>query len=69
MSKNRLGARLATYGGGVRWYLRELMGDSRYSRYLVHARSHDPAAVVMSEREYWRNAYREEAANPRSRCC
>lgn len=53
----------------VRWYLRELMGDSRYERHLAHLRSHDPAAVIPTEAQYWREKHRADAANPQSRCC
>lgn len=38
----------------VRWYVRELLGDSAYERYLTrHTREH-PAHRPLTEREFWR---------------
>lgn len=38
----------------VRWYVRELMGDSAYERYRArHAREH-PDVAPLGEREFWR---------------
>ena len=54
---------------GVRWYLREVSGESNYERYVEHMRRDHPGQPVMSRRDYERRRqdYREE--NPRARCC
>jgi uncharacterized short protein YbdD (DUF466 family) len=54
---------------GVRWYLREVTGESGYDRYVTHMRRDHPSQMVMSRRDYerWRQDQREE--NPRARCC
>jgi uncharacterized short protein YbdD (DUF466 family) len=54
---------------GVRWYLREVTGESGYDRYVTHMRRDHPGQMVMSRRDYerWRQDQREE--NPRARCC
>lgn len=54
---------------GVRWYLREVTGESAYDRYVEHMRREHPGHPVMSRRDFerWRQDAREE--NPRARCC
>jgi uncharacterized short protein YbdD (DUF466 family) len=54
---------------GVRWYLREVSGESAYDRYVEHMRREHPDQPVMARREFERHRqdYREE--NPRARCC
>ena len=71
MLQNRFIGRLTRCGSGIRWYLRELMGDSSYARYIAHRATHDEElpGSVLTERQFWREKYREDAANPRSRCC
>ena len=63
------GGRLAACGSGIRWYLRELMGDSSYARYLAHRATHNDPTPPLSERDFWRQKHRDDAASPRSRCC
>lgn len=63
-----LGA-IARAASGVRWYVRELMGDSRYERYVAHLAATHPGAPVPTERQFWRDRHAEEDANPSSRCC
>jgi uncharacterized short protein YbdD (DUF466 family) len=54
---------------GVRWYLRELTGESQYDRYLErHAREH-PGAAPLSRREFERRRIAQQDAKPGSRCC
>jgi uncharacterized short protein YbdD (DUF466 family) len=51
----------------VRWYVRELMGDSAYERYRArHAREH-PGAAPLGEREFWRR--RTEGTGTGRGCC
>jgi uncharacterized short protein YbdD (DUF466 family) len=54
---------------GVRWYLREVSGESAYDRYVDHMRRDHPSQMVMSRRDFerWKQNQREE--NPRARCC
>lgn len=53
----------------VCWYLTELMGDTAYSKYVVHLKHHHPDAPIPTEREYWRAKYADQDANPGARCC
>ncbi|MEV4335385.1 YbdD/YjiX family protein [Streptomyces sp. NPDC049597] len=55
----------------VRWYVREVSGESVYDHYVAHARSHDPGAKVMSRREFERSRMDAREADPREgfRCC
>jgi uncharacterized short protein YbdD (DUF466 family) len=55
--------------GGVRWYLREVSGESAYDRYVEHMRRDHPEQVVMSRREYERQRMRMRDEKPRARCC
>lgn len=51
----------------VRWYVRELLGDSAYERYRDrHAREH-PGAPPLTEREFWRARSDGRATGPG--CC
>jgi uncharacterized short protein YbdD (DUF466 family) len=51
----------------VRWYVRELLGDSAYERYVTrHAREH-PGAPPLTEREFWRSRDAGRATGPG--CC
>ena len=54
---------------GVRWYLREVSGESGYDRYVAHMRRDHAGQPVMSRRDFERRRqdYREE--HPRARCC
>ncbi len=54
---------------GVRWYLREVSGESGYDRYVAHMRRDHPGQPVMARREYERSRQDAREANPRARCC
>jgi uncharacterized short protein YbdD (DUF466 family) len=54
---------------GVRWYLREVSGESAYDRYVAHMRRDHPDQPVMSRREYERRRMDQRDDNPRARCC
>ncbi|WP_320780288.1 YbdD/YjiX family protein [Streptomyces sp. CRN 30] len=56
---------------GVRWYVRELTGESAYDRYVAHVRTHDPDATVPSRREFERARTDRQDTDPRQgfRCC
>lgn len=70
----RLGSALRGVGRAaawVRWYVREVSGESVYDRYVAHAREHDPEAEVMSRRAFERSRMDAREADPKSgfRCC
>jgi uncharacterized short protein YbdD (DUF466 family) len=54
---------------GVRWYLREVSGESGYDRYVAHVRRDHPDQPVMTRREFERRRQDEREARPRARCC
>ena len=54
---------------GVRWYLREVSGESGYDRYVAHMRRDHAGQPVMSRREFERRRQDAREANPRARCC
>jgi uncharacterized short protein YbdD (DUF466 family) len=55
--------------GGVRWYLREVSGETAYERYVEHVRREHPDATVMSRRDFERLRQNQRNDNPRARCC
>jgi uncharacterized short protein YbdD (DUF466 family) len=61
--------RVRAFGRGVRWYLREVSGESAYDRYVAHMRLQHPDALVMSRRDFERARQDHREANPRARCC
>ncbi|MGI6878399.1 YbdD/YjiX family protein [Microbacterium sp. gxy059] len=68
----RPGALLRALGRGwraVRWYVNGLTGQSRYADYVAHERVAHPDRAPLSERDFWRRVYRDQDANPGSRCC
>jgi uncharacterized short protein YbdD (DUF466 family) len=54
---------------GVRWYLREVSGESAYDHYVEHMRRDHPGQPVISRRDYERRRQDERNENPRARCC
>lgn len=54
---------------GVLWWVRSLMGDNDYQRFLTHHRQMHPDDRVPTEREYWRSRYADADRNPGARCC
>ena len=53
----------------LRWWVGSVLGDTAYARYVEHLRRLHPDAPVPTEREYWRQRYAEQDANPGARCC
>ena len=64
----RLAMTLREAFAGVRWYLREVSGESAYDRYVEHMRRDHPDQPVMSRRDYERRRMRMRDENPRARC-
>jgi len=55
---------------GVRWYVRALMGEDAYEKYLAHVEGeHGGGVVPLTEREFWRDRTDRQDANPQGRCC
>ena len=52
---------------GVRWYLREFTGETRWDDYLEHCAEHGHAPMSRYEFERLRSDAAE--ANPATRCC
>ncbi|GAY15010.1 hypothetical protein MSZK_17360 [Mycobacterium sp. shizuoka-1] len=53
----------------IRWYIRTLMGDSHYGRYVAHRTRTHPGEPVLSEAQYWRMRHDQQDTNPTARCC
>jgi uncharacterized short protein YbdD (DUF466 family) len=58
---------------GIRWYVRGLMGEDAYEKYLEHVQGehgeHGDSVPIMTEREFWRDRTDRQDANPSGRCC
>jgi uncharacterized short protein YbdD (DUF466 family) len=53
----------------VRWYVREVTGESAYDRYVEHERFGHPEVPVMTRRQFERLRQDRENARPQQRCC
>ena len=53
----------------VRWYLREVTGESAYDRYVEHERSLHPERTVATRREFELRRQDRENQRPQQRCC
>ena len=53
----------------VNWYVTSLMGDRAYGNYVAHHRSVHGDDPPLGERDFWIQRYRDQDANPGSRCC
>lgn len=53
----------------VRWYLREVSGESDYDRYREHRELSHPDEAVMCRRDYERWRMDDRDSNPRAHCC
>lgn len=60
---------MAGIWASTRWWVRQLTGEGKYDAYLAHHWAHHPGEVPMREREFWRDEYARQDANPGSRCC
>jgi uncharacterized short protein YbdD (DUF466 family) len=54
---------------GVRWYLREISGESAYDRYVAHMRRDHHGQPVMTRREFERRRQDDRENRPQARCC
>jgi uncharacterized short protein YbdD (DUF466 family) len=55
--------------GMLVWYLREVLGEHDYDRYIAYQRREDPGAPLLSRREFERRRMEERYASSRPRCC
>lgn len=54
----------------LRWYLRELTGETQFDRYLAQHRAEHPGVEPLSRREFEkRRIDRSEPRPGNSRCC
>ena len=60
---------LQRWGRGVRWYLREVTGESAYDRYVAHERVAHGGAPVLDRRTFERRRQDLEEGRPQQRCC
>ncbi|HEX2808931.1 MAG TPA: YbdD/YjiX family protein [Kineosporiaceae bacterium] len=54
---------------GVRWYLREVAGESSYERYVEHESREHPGRPVLSRRKFERQRQDDRDRTPQQRCC
>jgi uncharacterized short protein YbdD (DUF466 family) len=53
----------------MRWYVREVTGESAYDRYVEHETRAHPGAAVLDRRTFERRRQDLEDARPQQRCC
>ncbi len=55
----------------VRWWVRALMGEDAYDKYVLHHETCETDAehALMTEREFWRDQTDRQDQNPQGRCC
>jgi uncharacterized short protein YbdD (DUF466 family) len=54
---------------GVRWYLREVSGESAYDRYVEHSQREHPEEPVMSRRDFEHRRQNARESRTQARCC
>jgi uncharacterized short protein YbdD (DUF466 family) len=54
---------------GVRWYLREVTGETAYERYVAHMRAEHADQPVMSRRDFERRRQEQREGRQSARCC
>lgn len=58
-----------TIARNVWWYMGELVGDHDYEKYVAHMQANHPGCEIPSKKQFWRDRYRDQEANPGTRCC
>ena len=59
-------------GRAIAWYVRALVREDAYERYVAHITAthpDDPGRPVMTEREFWRDQTDRQETDPQGRCC
>lgn len=54
---------------GIRWYVREVTGESAYDRYLQNECGGHPGKVHLDRRTFERRRQDLEDQRPQQRCC
>jgi len=54
-------------GRGIRWYLKQATGESKWDEYLQRCNREDVEPV--SRRDFERHRAEQKENNPKSRCC
>ncbi|CEA06668.1 hypothetical protein BN1051_00066 [Arthrobacter saudimassiliensis] len=54
---------------GLVRFFRDVMGEDAYRKYRAHHAATGCAAAPMSEREFWKDRFDRQDANPGGRCC
>lgn len=62
-------ARVGQGARWLRWYIRGVLGEDAYERYLQHHARTQCGAPAMSERDFWRERTDAMGRDPKSRCC
>jgi uncharacterized short protein YbdD (DUF466 family) len=62
-------ARLRRAVAGALWYVREVMGENAYERYLAHQRRGHPGEPVLPRREFECRRMDGMEIRPGQRCC
>ena len=65
----RVGALLRRGWHALAWYANGLTGQSKYACYREHEESAHPDREPLSERDFWRQHYARQDADPGARCC
>lgn len=55
--------------GAVGRYLKSVLGEDSYEKYLDHHRVTGCATEPMGLKEFWRDKTDRQDANPEGRCC
>ena len=61
----------------VAWFVRGVLGEDAYEKYVAHYESHRAATgtddsergELMTPREFWRDHADRQDRNPQGRCC
>jgi uncharacterized short protein YbdD (DUF466 family) len=63
---------MPTLAGGwaaLTWWVKGVLGEDAYQRYLDHHRRSGCDGRILTEREFWRAHYDRLERDPQSRCC
>lgn len=50
-------------------YLKSVMGEDSYEKYLAHHEASGCSTPAMTVKEFWRDKMDRQDANPEGRCC
>ncbi len=51
------------------WYVKEVVGENDYEKYVAHLGRRHPGAPVPTRRDFERAKMQRMEANPKARCC